>query len=185
MSRTDLEWTAIFPGIFLDFYTLTIPSYTKRTTLSLDIDGNAAAIPGDGTYPMYFTHTTDIAKYTAALLGLTRWEKKYYLYGDKLTWNEAIAIAEAAKGVKFNVAYDSIEKLKKGKMTELPGEKLVYEQFMVNKEAREAFRKTIAGIAVYMAEGRMVYGGPMLNEIFSSIKPLTFREALGQGNTAD
>ncbi|KAF2443021.1 NAD(P)-binding protein [Karstenula rhodostoma CBS 690.94] len=178
LSTTKLEWTAIFPGIFLDFYTLSIPSYTKRSALAIDIDGNAAAIPGDGNYPVYFTHTTDLAKYTTALLGLDHWQKKYYAYGDKMTWNEAVAVAETAKGVKFSVAYDSVEKLKRGEITELPGHKAVYKQLFGSEDAKANFQKMMSGVAVFMAEGQMVYEGPLLNEIFPSIKPLKVRDAM-------
>lgn len=161
LSKTKLEWTAIFPGIFLDFYTLSIDSNVKRTALAIDMDGNAAAIPGDGNYPMYFTHTTDIAKYTNALLGLDNWEKKYYLVGNEMTWNEVVAIAEEAKGVKFNVAYDSVEKLKTGVMTELPGHKATYEHIFANhnEDVKAMFQKVISVVAVFMAEGNMVYKG--------------------------
>lgn len=183
MNKTNLEWTAIFPGIFLDFYTLSIPSYTKRSALALDIDGNAAAIPGDGNYTVYFTHTTDLAKYTTALLGLDHWEKKYFAYGDKMTLNEAVAVAEAAKGVKFSVVYDSVEKLKRGEITELPGHKAVYEHFG-SKDAKAMFQKVMAGIAIVMAQEQMVYEGPLLNEIFPSIKPLNVKGAMAPNNAA-
>jgi hypothetical protein len=183
LNTTRLEWSAIFPGIFLDFYTLSVPSYTRRSALALDIDGDAAAIPGDGKYPVYFTHTTDLAKYVAALLGLGRWEKKYFVYADKMSWNEAVIVAEAAKGVKFSVAYDSIEKLKCGEITELPGHKAVYQHLFGSEDAKAMFQKVMAGVAVYMAEGQMVYEGPLLNEMFPSIKPLTVREAMSQNGT--
>ncbi|KAL1592305.1 hypothetical protein SLS60_011382 [Paraconiothyrium brasiliense] len=178
LNKTSLEWTAVFPGIFLDFYALSVRSYTKKSALALDIENNAAAIPGDGTYPVYFTHTTDLATYVTALLGLDHWEKKYFVYADRMTWNEVIAVAEAAKGVKFNVAYDSIEMLKRGEITELPGHRAVYEQFFGSEEAKSLFQKVMTGVAVYMAKGEMVYKEPFLNEIFPNFKPLTVREAL-------
>lgn len=154
----------------------------KRTALALDIDNNAAAIPGNGTYPVYFTHTTDIATSTVALLGLDRWEKKYFLYADQKTWNEVLELAETAKGVKFDVAYDSIEKLKRGEITELPGQEAVMKLFFGDKDAKAAFQKTMAAVAVFMAEGQMVYNGRLLNEIFPEIKPLKVREALMQSS---
>ncbi|OAG01466.1 NAD(P)-binding protein [Paraphaeosphaeria sporulosa] len=180
LSMTKLEWTAIFPGIFLDFYTLSIPSYTKRSALAIDMDGNAAGLPGDGNYPVYFTHTTDLAKYTTAMLGLEHWEKKYFVYGDRMTWNEAVAVAEAAKGVKFSVAYDPIEKLERGEITELPGHKATYAHLLGSHsaDAKAMFQKIMAGVAVFMAEGQMVYKGPLLNEIFPAIKPLKVTDAM-------
>ncbi|PVI03450.1 NAD(P)-binding protein [Periconia macrospinosa] len=183
-NTKTLEWTAIFPGVFLDYYTLTRPSYTKRTALALDVDNNAAAIPGDGTYPVYFTHTTDVARYTAALLGLDRWEsEKHFVFADQKTWNEVLELAESAKGVKFDVVYDEVEKLRRGEMTLLPGQEAVVRLFYGGdgdeEEAKAAFRKTMAGVAAYMAEGQMVYDGRvLLNEIFPDIKALTVREAL-------
>ncbi|KAJ4291662.1 hypothetical protein N0V90_009557 [Kalmusia sp. IMI 367209] len=178
LRNSPLEWTAIFPGIFLDFYALSVRSHVKRRALGIDIDGNAAAIAGDGEYPVYFTHTADIANYTAALLGLERWEhKKYYLYGDTKTWNEVIAIAECAKGTKFKVAYDEIEKLKRGEITELPGHIQAYEVFG-GLEAKGMFQTLMAGVSIYMAEGHMVYKGPLLNEMFPDIKSLTIEEVL-------
>ena len=178
LRDTKLQWTAIFPGIFLDFYALTVRAYVKKSALGLDIDGNAAAVPGDGKYPIYFTHTIDLAKYTVALLGLDNWEEKYYVYGDKKTWPEVVEIAEAAKGVKFTVAYDSIEKLQRGEVTELPGHKDVYKMISPGPEGKVLFQKIMSGVSVYMAQGHMVYEGPFLNEIFPDIKPMTVKEAL-------
>lgn len=177
LRDTELEWTALFTGIFLDFYALTVSSYVRRTALAVDIDGNAAAIPGDGTYPMYFTHTSDIAKYTVALLGVSQWEQKYYLYADRKTWNEVVEIAEAAKGTKFTVAYDSVEKLTRGEMTELPGHKAAYAIFG-GVDGKTIFQKVMSGAAVYMVQLPMVYEGPLLNDMFPDIKPLTVQEAL-------
>ncbi|KAF2692136.1 NAD(P)-binding protein [Lentithecium fluviatile CBS 122367] len=175
-ATTSLEWTAIFPGVFLDFYALSTPSHVPRNAMAIDIDANAAAIPGDGTYPVYFTHSTDIAKWTVALLGLKDWETKYFLVGDTKTWNEFIAIAEAAKGVKFDVAYDPIEKLERGEITELPGNKALYEL----SGGKAMFQKFVAQIAVWMAEGRMLYKAPFLNEMFPDIRPLTVKAALSK-----
>ena len=178
LRETGLEWTTVYPGTFLDYYTLTVPSYVRRTALAVDVDGNAAAIPGDGTYPVYFTHTSDIAKYTVALLGLSQWEQKYYLYADRKTWNEVVAIAEAAKGAQFAVTYDSIEKLGRGEVTELPGHKAVYQTFFDGADGKAMFQKVMSGAALSMAQIRMVYEGPCLNDIFPDIRPLTVQEAL-------
>ena len=150
----------------------------KKSALGVDIDGNAAAVPGDGKYAIYFTHTLDLAKYTVALLGLEKWEEKYYVYGDKKTWPEVIGIAEEAKGVKFTVAYDSIEKLKRGEVTELPGHRDVYKMVSSGPEGKAIFQQIMSGVSVYMAEGHMVYEGPFLNEMFPDIKPLTVEGAL-------
>lgn len=46
-----------------------------------------------------FTHSTDLAKYVAASLDLPKWEADYFVYGDRLTWNEFVRLAEEAKGM--------------------------------------------------------------------------------------
>jgi hypothetical protein len=178
-EATSLEWSAIFPGVFLDFYALSVPSHVPKTAMAVDIVANAAAIPGSGDYPMYFTHSNDIARYTVALLGLEKWETKYFVVGDTKTWNEFIAIAEAAKGVKFDVTYDSIEKLQKGECTELPGHKAIYELFG-GEAAKPMFQKLISQLAVWMAEGKLRMERPLLNEMFPEIEPLTVEKALSK-----
>jgi len=166
------------PGIFLDFYALSAPSHVPKTAMAVDIVANAAAIPGSGTYPLNFTHSTDIAKYTVALLGLEKWETKYFVVGDTKTWNEFIAIAEAAKGVKFDVTYDSIEKLQQGEITELPGHETIYKAFGDAATAKPMFQKMLSQLAVWMAEGLIKSKRPLLNEMFPEIEPLTVEKAL-------
>jgi hypothetical protein len=183
LPTTSLEWTAIFPGIFLDFYALSIPSHVPHMALGVDINANVAGIPGSGTYPNYFTHTVDIAKYTVAVLGIKKWETKYFIVGDTKTWNEFLSIAEEAKGVKFEVTYDPIEKLKKGEVTELPGHKAVYEMFG-GEAAKPMFQQMVAQLSVWMAEGQMKYKGPFLNEMFPDIKPVTVQQALSKASSA-
>ena len=63
------------------------------------MDNNAAAISGSGNTPVVFTHTIDVAKFVAASLDLDKWDKRFFVKGDKLTWNEFLQLAEKAKGV--------------------------------------------------------------------------------------
>ncbi|KAL5455088.1 hypothetical protein PMIN06_004663 [Paraphaeosphaeria minitans] len=157
-----------------------------KSALAIDMDGNAAGIPGDGNYPVYFTHTTDVAKYTAALLGLDHWQKKYFVYGDEMTWNEAVAISQAMKGVKFNITYDAIEKLERGEITELPGHKATYAHLLGSDsaDAKAMFQRIMSGVVAFMAEGHMVYEAPLLNEIFPDIKALKVKEAMTPNSAA-
>ncbi|KAF9734416.1 hypothetical protein PMIN04_000644 [Paraphaeosphaeria minitans] len=157
-----------------------------KSALAIDMDGNAAGIPGDGNYPVYFTHTTDVAKYTAALLGLDHWQKKYFVYGDEMTWNEAVAISQAMKGVKFNITYDAIEKLERGEITELTGHKATYAHLLGSDsaDAKAMFQRIMSGVVAFMAEGHMVYEAPLLNEIFPDIKALKVKEAMTPNSAA-
>lgn len=70
----------------------------SQFVLFLDIPNNAAAIPGSGNTPSAFTHTKDVGKFVAASLDLEKWEPDTFIIGDKVTWNEFLQHAEAAKG---------------------------------------------------------------------------------------
>jgi hypothetical protein len=180
LAATHLEHTSVYPGIFLDYYTLNgdLASHIPRTAFALDVQANAAAIPGAGDYPVYLTHSRDIAAYTARLLALpTRWAPKYWLHGAVKTWNEMVAIAEKAKGVKFEVTYDGVETLKSGGMTELPGHSLLYEAFG-GVAAKPVFQQMVSLLSAWMAEGRLREGTPLLNDLFPDVRTVTVEEAM-------
>ena len=96
----SLEWTTVLNGFFLDYFGIPkVKSYLQPTTIVLDIANDCAGIPGSGDVPVVLTHSFDVAKYTARLLGLDKWEKESYVIGDRLTWNEFLKLAEEAKGI--------------------------------------------------------------------------------------
>jgi len=100
-KTTTLEYTRFHNGYFSDYWAFPkVPSYLSRQPLVywIDMENNAAAIPGTGDVPAVFTHTTDLAKFVAASLDLPKWEPDYFVYGDRLTWNEFVRLAEEAKG---------------------------------------------------------------------------------------
>jgi hypothetical protein len=98
-STTNLEYTVFYNGYFTDYWGMPVlPSHMPNITMILDIPNNAAAIPGSGNVPVIFTHTRDVAKFVAASLDLDTWEPETYVMGDRLTFNELLALAEEAKG---------------------------------------------------------------------------------------
>lgn len=129
-KATSLESTKFINGYFMDYWGIPqVKSYMPPTTMVLDIPNNTAAITGSGNTPVVFTHTSDIAKFVAASLDLESWDAVSYIIGDRVTWNEFLRLAEETKRTKFTVAYDSLEKLQKGQVTELPGHVAVYPFF--------------------------------------------------------
>ncbi|WAO87485.1 NmrA domain-containing protein [Fusarium falciforme] len=121
LDSTSLEHTVWYTGYFADYYLMPhAKSYLNMMTAVVDMANNTAAIPGSGNVPVVFTYTQDVARYVAASLTLPRWSSRTWLVGDKVTWNEVVALAESAKGVKFNVTYDSVETMKAGRVTALP-----------------------------------------------------------------
>jgi hypothetical protein len=146
--------------------------------ICVDVAQNFAGLPASGNASVTFTYSYDIGKYVTALLGLDKWEQDYRISGEVKTWNEVIEIAEKAKGVKFDVAYDPIEKLEQGQITELPGHKKTYAMFGGEEIAKPMVQGIYARFELWMEEGLFVYKeGPSLNKIFPEIKPLGLVEA--------
>jgi hypothetical protein len=178
LRKTDLEWTAIYPGIFMEYYVQGLPSYLSIGSFEIDVENNAAGLPVKGEAPIALTYSRDIAKYVASLLSLEKWEQTYFITADVKTWNEIVAAAEAGKGFKFNVTYDPIEKLQRGEVTELPGHKKTYEAFGGRDVAKPIVQRIFAQYGQWMEDGLFNYkSGIFLNDIFPEIKPLNLEEA--------
>lgn len=138
------------------------------------MEHNVAGIPGDGSAPVTLTYTFDVARFVAAALDLEAWPRELRVVGDEVTFNELVAMAEEAKGVKFDVAYDDVEKLRASQITELPGHAASYDKF-----PKERLQWFLAIFEMWMATGlgRVPREGT-LNEMFPEIKPLTAREMM-------
>ena len=103
LKGTNLEWTLVHNGFFLDFYANPaahrgVKSYINPFPLVLDIPHNIAAMPGDGSVKNVFTHTTDVAKFVVAALSLSSWPRDMFVVGDKLSWMEMVKLVEEIKG---------------------------------------------------------------------------------------
>lgn len=138
MEETDLEFSLVSIGFFLDYWAAPrIPTHLTNTPpLMIDMAHNFAAIPGDGTTPVTLTHSRDVGYIVPLMLGLPRWDRKYVSIGDRVTLNEVVRIAKRVKGVKFEVHYDDIEKLQKGDATLTPRDIGVYQRFPRVRTAR-------------------------------------------------
>jgi hypothetical protein len=177
LKKTSLEWTAVYVGMFLDYYILDHPTHINIVPNPIDVRNNVASIPGSGDNPVHLTYTFDVGKYTAALLGLEKWEQNYYITGDQKTWNEVVAVVEKAKGVKFEVTYDSVEKLESGKISELPGNSQS-SKASGGEAADPVVQRMRATFALWFTQGLAAKrDGVSLNEIFRDIEPLTLESA--------
>lgn len=178
LKKTDLEWTAIYPGFFMEIIMEGLPTHIKANRLFIDVGNNVAAIPNKGEGKITLTYSRDIAKYIPKLLSLKNWEQRYFILGEVKTWNEIVAAAEVGKGVKFDVTYDSIEKLKKGEVTELPAHAAVYESFGGREKALPVLQGLFAQYGLWMDEGLFSkHDGTKLNDLFPEIEPLKLHEA--------
>ncbi|EWG54987.1 hypothetical protein FVEG_13060 [Fusarium verticillioides 7600] len=175
LEKTDLEWTAVANGFFLDYWgSPNLKTYLDPLTVVLDIPARKAAIPGNPDQHLVFTYTKDVAKFTAKLLTLDKWDPVSYIIGDRLTWKEFTQLAEEVTGDKFDITYDSLELLKSGKVTELPGHKLAYPFF-----PKEALQTMLSELGVFADQGGLDFQPEKtLNSLFPEIKVATARDVL-------
>ncbi|KAK7710200.1 hypothetical protein SLS64_002313 [Diaporthe eres] len=175
LEATSLEWAVVHNGTFLDYFAPpSLKTHHPHSVLVVDMEHNAAGIPGDGNAPVTLTYTFDVARFVVAALDLGAWPRELRVVGDELTFNQLVAIAEEVKGVKFEVAYDSVENLRASQITELPGHTASYDKF-----PRERLQWFLAIFELWMATGRgRVPREGTLNEMFPEIKPLTAREMI-------
>ncbi|KAH6950937.1 hypothetical protein DER45DRAFT_637185 [Fusarium avenaceum] len=180
-ATSTLEYTFVINGYFADGWVAPkVKTYQDPLPLVVDIANQVAAIPGSGNELVVFTHTFDIARFVALLVGVAKWDKESYIIGDKVSWNQFVQYAEEARGVKFTVTHDSIEDLKQGKITELPSHTHMYPFFP--KEMLQGFfaafgRMFVEGVFDFKPERTLNEAFPEVNA--RKIKDLLF-EAWGQ-----
>lgn len=173
LRKTDLEWTRFVNGYFLDYYGIPyVKTHLGPGNFALDIASKMAGIPGTGNETMTFTYTFDVAKFVAAFLDMPKWEETTYCYGDKTTWNEFVKLAEEARGSKFTVTYDPIEKLQRGEITELPSHQQLYP--FLPKPMLQGF---MALFGRYVVEGKFdLPTDKSLNEKFPEIQTMKVKD---------
>lgn len=192
LEETDLEWTQFQNGYFVDYYGMPyVETNLKPLTFVLDVANKAASIPGTGNETMTLTYTKDLAKFVVAALDLQKWTYPMICYSDKTTWNKAVKLAEEYRGMhaaevrvmsrliivgtKFQVAYDSIERLRSGEITELPAHASAYS--FISKPALYGIQSKFG---LYVAYGLFdVPEEGSLNRLFPEIKTTKVEEIIG------
>ncbi|EGY18658.1 uncharacterized protein VDAG_09184 [Verticillium dahliae VdLs.17] len=177
LEKTSLVFSSVHPGYFLDYFCMPkVKSYMDPVTTFIDIQNNIAAIPGSGDTPVVFTHTWDVAKFVAEYVNqpASEWEKDVFIIGDKITMNEFVAIAEEAKGVKFEIFHDSLDKLNKGEVTELPSHPAMYPYF-----PKTMLQSLFAAFGVFFDNGDFDFNpSKSLHDVFPHTKARTVKEVV-------
>ncbi|KAF5647667.1 SDR family [Fusarium tjaetaba] len=173
LEKTNLEFSLVSIGLFLDYWAAPrIPTHIRAANILIDPENNAAVIPGDGNTPATFTHSTDAAKHTVALLDIPNWKRRYTITPNRMTLNEAVKLAEEVKGVKFDVKYFSVEQLKKGENDLTPSMKKA-----LPEEMHGGMKAMLALSGIGMATGSNdIQGIDDLVGKFPNIKPVTVRD---------
>jgi nucleoside-diphosphate-sugar epimerase len=197
LRSSHLDFTRVMFGWFSDYFGMPhCKSNMKPFKYALDFDNRKAALPGDGKASVTFLHSTDVAKYIAALLDEEkRWPEFSAFASDKLTWNKVVETAERVTGKsslatiswifraklttgiigeKWEVTYDPIDKLKQGQAT-------LFEQPEGSYGLPEdATRSMMAEFGVMAVKGIMdITGEGLRNDVFPEVHPITV-EALMQ-----
>jgi hypothetical protein len=156
-KHPNLEWTLFHTGYFMDYFGQPwAPTHMPSEVPFVDIEACQATIPGTGEEKVVWTHTTDVAKFVsrAVSMSLGTWKEDSWIVGDKVTFHQILAAAEKARGVKFSVTYDSLEKLKSGKVTPIPANKAHAALYSTPEyDATEALVAMFAMIGAAMAGG--------------------------------
>ncbi|CAN9100944.1 unnamed protein product [Alternaria alternata] len=176
LRSSHLDFTRVMFGWFSDYFGMPhCKSNMKPFKYALDFDNRKAALPGDGKASVTFLHSTDVAKYIAALLDEEkRWPEFSAFASDKLTWNKVVETAERVTGEKWEVTYDPIDKLEQGQAT-------LFEQPEGSYALPEdATRSMMAEFGVMAVKGIMdITGEGLRNDVFPEVHPITV-EALMQ-----
>ncbi|GLA23313.1 hypothetical protein AnigIFM63326_007903 [Aspergillus niger] len=195
LAKTSLMHTAIYNGMFMDFYgSPLLKSNVGPFPMFVDISSKMAAKPGSGDEAIVLTRVMDIARFVVRILDLAEWPKESYIIGDRVTFHEFVNMAEEVRGgcrvlvlgiyhnlsneslsgTKFQVTCDSKEELEAGNITELPCYSATFAA--VGKELTKQ---------LYAQNGLWIIGKELdlrpastLNEIFPDIKPMSLREFL-------
>jgi nucleoside-diphosphate-sugar epimerase len=175
LESSSLGYTVVINGYFLDYWVVPhVKSYLGGPLLAIDIENKVAAIPGSGEVPIAFTYSFDIGDFVAALLTQSSWEKESYIIGDKITFNEFLAIAEEVRGAKFETSYDSLETLRAGQLTELPSHVAGYPYF-----PKPMLQSFFSSFSILFEEGYLnLQPEKTLNDQFPDIKARTVKDLL-------
>ncbi|PWY89636.1 NmrA-like family protein [Aspergillus sclerotioniger CBS 115572] len=170
LHKSSLKYTRVTPGIFMDYWGMpNVRTNLQPCVIGIDVANCWAAIPGDGNDRMSVTYSYDMAAFIVKLLDLEEWPEFSVFVGDEITYNELLELAEQVRGKKFEVVYDSVEKIKEGDVT-IPSSHPGTSDEETRETAALVSRLTIAG-AFDLPKERM-------NTRFPDLKPLEMREFL-------
>ncbi|KAH7121169.1 hypothetical protein B0J11DRAFT_58997 [Dendryphion nanum] len=175
LRSSHLQYTLITIGWLLDSHGIPhYKSHMKPFKYVLDFDNRRAVLPGDGTNPVSVLHSTDIAKYIAAMLEQSKWPELSPLASDRMSWGEMVKVAERVMGEKWDISYDSVESLKQGQATLFEQPEGTYSGF-----TEEGLRHMVSEFGMMVVTGRMdVTTEGTRNAEFPQVEPITVEEII-------
>ncbi|KAH7303974.1 hypothetical protein B0I35DRAFT_363994 [Stachybotrys elegans] len=117
----DLEYTFIYPGMFMDYFGLPrVQSCLRQLCFFIDPENGVAVLPDDGEAKMSMTVTIDAARYIVLALELEKWPRIMTTVASTVTLNNLVKLVEQSMGKKLQVSYQPVEKLLKHEVIDLP-----------------------------------------------------------------
>ncbi|KAB8077470.1 hypothetical protein BDV29DRAFT_153704 [Aspergillus leporis] len=113
--------------------------------------------------------------FVVAALSLPKWEEESFCYGDKVTWNEFLRLAEEAYGSTSTVTCGDLAKLQEGSATEIPSHLQAYPWY-----PRPVLQEHFSKIGLRIVQ--KVFDQPedkLLNREFPYLNILKVKDALG------
>ncbi|PNH41515.1 hypothetical protein VD0004_g5627 [Verticillium dahliae] len=111
-EQTELEWTLIAVGWFVDYI---IPSHSRYVkdagdAFPINLTDGKILIPGTGDEPLDVTSARDAARAITMLVRARKWEHHTNISGEKTTWNTVAALVRS-KYPDLTVEYRSLYQL--------------------------------------------------------------------------
>ncbi|KAM0079785.1 hypothetical protein ACKRZS_008072 [Fusarium odoratissimum] len=178
LSQTKLEYTIVSNGHFSDYYGYPkFKTYLKHADFLVNIANKAAAVPGSGEDRVAFTYNFGVARFVDVLVNTEeKWPKHSVIIGEKITVNGIVAIAEGARGERFPMVHDDLNKLESLQVTELPSHVEAYKFFL-----KPMLQTLLAAIGLWITDGHfdLAYEGSF-NQIFPHIELTSVKELIDQ-----
>ncbi|KAF6815146.1 NmrA-like family protein [Colletotrichum plurivorum] len=169
LAKSGLTFTRVASGMFLDYFGLpNIPSHLRAFQWGLNVPARTAAVPGTGNEQFSVTYSKDLARFLDRLVDETEWPEWSIISGADTSMNELVGLAEKVTGDKFDVAYDPIEDLEKGKAT------LVFDGGASYGGMDPAMMAAMLGLSIAQEKMLLPKDG-RLNDKFPDIQPKTVK----------
>ncbi|KAM0421282.1 hypothetical protein ACHAPT_011004 [Fusarium lateritium] len=111
LEKTSLEFSYIYPGMFMDYYGMPkLSTPLKQLCFLIDPVTHVAVLPDDGKANMSMSLTTDVARYTALALDLDKWPRVMTTTASTVTLKDLVLLFEKYTGHKFRVEYQPVAK---------------------------------------------------------------------------
>ena len=99
LEKTDLEYTRVVNGWFLDYYGMPHWKSSLHPWINiLNMEQKWAVIAGDGTASATFITTQDLGRFLGRLMDAATWDKESTIVGNEIPFYDLLLHAEEIRG---------------------------------------------------------------------------------------